>query len=109
MPGSMSSTVGETRRVNRTAAAVLLIIVLGMGTRWTVWQSAQPAKNPQPSTPDRPPLLSWRRTDRGWEQPLEWPELRPAPDPIGRIHPLVVASGIALMSVTALLACERES
>lgn len=105
----MSSTVGETRGVHRTVAAVLLIIVLGTGTSWTVWQSAQPSKNPQPPVPDRPPLLSWRRTEQGWEQPLQWPEMGPPPDPIGHIHPLVVASGMALISVTALLAWERES
>ena len=48
----------------------------------------------------------WVRTVDGWEQPHWWRKAPPATTPP---HPLVIAAGQCLVSVFALVACQREN
>lgn len=47
----------------------------------------------------------WVRTVDGWERSDRWYADRRTPP---RLHPLVVATGQVLLSVLALVACQRE-
>jgi len=52
-----------------------------------------------------PPAGAWRRTAQGWQQTARWPR-RHEPhntSPLGRVHPVLLATLIALLSLAALI------